>query len=349
MNLTIPPPSLEPLLYFVTHGLLVMASAAAIFFALGLWFGWLTWARHKRRARAFQEETSLLRHEIASLKRRIAEEAVDAPSLVPIGDDNSPTPAPAPPPAPVRGGEGLAVAVLATATAPLSPMAMPDSIQALATQGPGAILGVTTSSDSAATASYHVPVVAPSAIPSGSVTIDHAAVQVPTSNSVVAVEPKTESTTILLPSPTRETASIKLGHPPAGHAVGPITGPIELPPLPELMELPAALVAGNHVGDLFADELAAGTARLDEKLGIVYATRPDRWDDLTLLRGVGEVLQGRLHDRGIFTFKQIAVWTAENAQEAARLIEAKDRIQRDFWVQQACELHYLKYGEKLGD
>jgi len=337
MNLTIPPPSLEPLLYFVTHGLLVMASAAVIFFTLGLWFGWLTWARHKRRARAFQEETTLLRHEIASLKRRIAEEAVDAPPLVPIGDDAQAAISPAPA---AKESEGLAVAVLASVAAPLAPMAMPDSIQALAAQGTtGLAIGATTSTDSAATASYHVPVAAPPRPePRGGHT-----------PALEIVEPKTESTTILLPAPSRETTSIKLGAASAGPAIGSITGPIQLPPLPELVEIPAALAATPEAGGLFAAEFAAGTVRLDPKVGIVYAARPDRWDDLTLLRGVGEVLQGRLHDLGIFTFKQIAVWTAAQVQEIARLIEAKDRIQRDYWVQQACELHYLKYGEKLED
>jgi len=125
------------------------------------------------------------------------------------------------------------------------------------------------------------------------------------------VEPKAESTTILLPAPSRETTSIKLGASSAGPAIGSITGPIQLPPLPELVEIPAALAVPPEVGGLFAAELAAGKVRLDSKLGVTYAARPERWDDLTLLRGVGEVLQGRLHDCGIFTFKQIAVWTDE--------------------------------------
>lgn len=347
MNLTIPSPSLEPLLYFVTHGLLVIASAAVLFFTLGLWFGWLTWARHKRRARAFQEETTLLRHEIASLKRRIAEEAVDAPPLVPIGEE---THAPSPPPSPTKASEGLSVAVLSAATTPLSLIAMPDSIQALAAQGPAG--GGSTSTDSAATASYQVPVVAASLLPpngSKPVPLDlpSAAPATPsiTASSVVTVAPKKESTTTLLPSPARETTSIKLG----SQAAGSITGPIHLPPLPELMEMPATPTAGNAACEVFATELAAGAARLDPLLGVVYPTRPVRWDDLTLLRGVGEVLQNRLHERGIFTFKQIASWTEETAREIAQQIEAKDRIQRDYWVQQACELHYLKYGEKVGD
>lgn len=338
MNLTIPQPSLEPLLYFVTHGLLVMASAAVIFFTLGLWFGWLTWARHKRRARAFQEETTLLRHEIASLKRRIAEEAVDAPSMVPIGDDAQAAISPAPA---AKESEGLAVAVLASVAAPLAPMAMPDSIQALAAHGAtGLTIGATTSTDSAATASYHVPVVAP---PNPEPRQEPAP-------ALEILKPKTESTTILLPAPSRETTSIKLEAPaPALPASASITGQIQLPPLPELVEIPAEQAATPEAGSLFAAELAAGTVRLDPGIGIVYATRPERWDDLTLLRGVGEVLQSRLHDLGIFTFKQIAVWTAAQVQEIARIIEAKDRIQRDYWVQQASELHYLKYGEKLED
>lgn len=339
MNLTIPSPSLEPLLYFVTHGLLVMASAAVIFFTLGLWFGWLTWARHKRRARAFQEETTLLRHEIASLKRRIAEEAVDAPSLVPIGDD---APTPARPVTSLKEGDGLAVALLATVASPLAPMAMPESIQALAAQGGGLGVGTTTSADSAATASYQVPMVSMPAAP----------LVPPKPESSGGLAPSSEiaePTTLLLPVPSRQSTSIKLEAASPGHLGRSITGPIQLPPLPELVEVSDTLPITPGTADLFSADLAAGKVRLDPKLGIVYAARPERWDDLTLLRGVGEVLQGRLHDCGVFTFKQIALWTNEIVREVAQQIEAKDRIQRDYWVQQACELHYLKYGEKLED
>lgn len=351
MNLPLPTPSLEPLLYFVTHGLLVMSSAAIIFFTLGLWFGWLTWARHKRRARAFQEETSLLRHEIASLKRRIAEEAVDAPPLVPIGDD-------AQAPAVIKESEGLAVAVLASAAAPIAPMAMPDSIQALAAQGPGPVLGTTTSTDSAATASFHVPVMVSEPVPVTITQPEVSALASPPRETLPPVraksppvvgKPKSESAALLLPSPVKDSTPVFHAHLPAGHAGDSITGPIHLPPLPELVEAPAALAVDQGAEQLFHAELADGAVRHDPKLGIVYAVRPERWDDLTLLRGVGEVLQNRLHERGIFTFKQIASWTDETVREVAQQIEAKDRIQRDYWVQQACELHYLKYGERVGE
>jgi NADH-quinone oxidoreductase subunit E len=98
----------------------------------------------------------------------------------------------------------------------------------------------------------------------------------------------------------------------------------------------------------FATELAAGTVRCDSSLGMLYAERPDRWDDLTLMRGVAEITQQKLHDCGIYTFKQIAVWDDRTMREVGQATHVGDRIARDRWAQQARDLHYLKYGEKLG-
>ena len=346
MNASIlPTPALEPILYFFTHSLLVVASAAVLFFLLGLWFGWLTWARHKRRARAFQEETTLLRHEIAQLKRRIAEDAVDEAPMMPIGDDAhalmdhvkpkvlpkvtlaKPQAEPAP--------ETLAAALLMSASAPLAPTAFPETIKATTSAVP--LKNGTSTTDSAATASHHVPMVAPAPKPAE----PPAVVPSAKTTGVQLSAPKKESTTIVLPVPGRETTSVPLAVPPRS-----MTGPIQLPMLPELAEAPTNGVAVVHA---FAAELAAGTVRVDDHLGVLYAARPDRWDDLTLLRGVAEGLQTRLHECGIYTFKQIATWTEDNIRDVGKHIQAKERILRDLWVQQARELHYLKYGEKVGE
>ncbi len=341
----LPTPDLEPILYFYTHSLLVMASAAVLFFLLGLWFGWLTWARHKRRARAFQEETTLLRHEIATLKRRIAEEAVDEALLMPVGDDANALMHHVKPVSPPKmtlarpiaepGPESLAAAMLMAASTPLVPTAFPETIKA--TTGALPLKNGTTTTDSAATDSHHVPMV----VPAVETKLTPVAVPSAGTTGLKLSEPKKESTTIVLPVPGRETASVPLVSTPR-----PMTGPIQLPMLPELMEAPGN---GVEVVHAFAAELAAGMVRVDDRLGVLYAARPDRWDDLTLLRGVAEGLQARLHDTGIYTFKQIAMWTEDNMRDVGQHIQAKERILRDLWVQQARELHYLKYGEKVGE
>ena len=53
--------SLDALIFFATHSLIVIALAAVVFFGLGLWVGFLSWAKFKRRARAYYEEVQLQR------------------------------------------------------------------------------------------------------------------------------------------------------------------------------------------------------------------------------------------------------------------------------------------------
>ena len=84
---TIPDVDVNAALFFFANSTLVVAAVALIFVIIGFWMGFLTWARYKRRARAYQEECDILRHEIASLKRRIAEEAAAPPAVLPMNED----------------------------------------------------------------------------------------------------------------------------------------------------------------------------------------------------------------------------------------------------------------------
>jgi predicted flap endonuclease-1-like 5' DNA nuclease len=84
------------------------------------------------------------------------------------------------------------------------------------------------------------------------------------------------------------------------------------------------------------------SAKSDEKLGVIYDSRPDDADDLTGLNGVGPVIADKLNDLGIYTFKQIADWTEENKSEFDILLSFKGRIDRDDWISQATELHSNK-------
>jgi hypothetical protein len=94
-------------------------------------------------------------------------------------------------------------------------------------------------------------------------------------------------------------------------------------------------------------EIISGAVRNDFLLGIVYAAPPAERDDLTALKGIAEVLQQRLHDMGVFTYKQIALWSHEQALEFSSRLGFKDRAPREHWMEQARDLHEKKYGTKL--
>ncbi|MBU0501136.1 MAG: hypothetical protein KJ558_03665 [Gammaproteobacteria bacterium] len=98
----------------------------------------------------------------------------------------------------------------------------------------------------------------------------------------------------------------------------------------------------------FQAEVESGKARIDESLGLVYNEAPENRDDLTLIKGVAAVLNGKLNAFGIYTLKQIASWDDAVIQEFSKKLAFKDRVWREDWVGQAKALHKEKYGEDLG-
>ena len=350
--------SIEPIIYFYTHSLFVIAVSAVVFMIMGIWIGHLTWAKYKRRARAYQEECDLLRHEIAALKRRIGESTAGQAPLVLINEDapvpevidHSPVlpgfelpktvPIVEPLPSPVDTAtpakdephkDSLASVVIGPAGMAhhtLEPMAPPDSIadfsEPAATpssngtnESPSAELPLTPPvvTSTATAKPRRSKTHGPSKTPAAPVEVIEAE---PTAGLPVEIKPVSE------PPPAPEPPHAK----------------IDVQPAPE----PRFTVDAQAA---FSSELADGTAVNDPTLGILLRFQPERWDDLTLLRGVGEVLQQRLHDHGVHTFKQIAYWTDANVDAFSAKIEARDRIQREHWVGQARDMHFLKYGEKL--
>ncbi len=61
-------------------------------------------------------------------------------------------------------------------------------------------------------------------------------------------------------------------------------------------------------------------------------------DDLSLLSGVGPVLEKKLREAGISTFRQIAELTPEQAAELDEKLNLRGRIEREEWIEQAKEL-----------
>jgi hypothetical protein len=315
---SLPSPDLDPILYFYTNSLAAITSAAVLFFSLGVLFGWLTWARFKRRARAFQEETDLLRHEIARLKRHIATEVVNHqthPHETPI--------------------HAIAEPATKIEKPKAESIAQTEKPEIVATER--SLPVVESRKESLAEAVLrHVG--------SNSLAIEPSA---PPDELVSPAAPVTATT-----SPVVATAPAVLAHEPEVAKVKP-TAPIEpvtkptvaapvvtIEPIPSIPSISATEAA-------FASELKSGCVRYDPEVGILYLTKPERSDDLTLLRGVAEAVQERLHEQGIYTFKQIATWTEHHIEQVSTRLHLNGRPQRDHWMQQSRNLHYLKYGEKV--
>ena len=58
-------------------------------------------------------------------------------------------------------------------------------------------------------------------------------------------------------------------------------------------------------------------------------------DDLTKIKGIGQVLKGKLNRLGITTFKQIAEFTEADIERVNAELDFPGRIERERWVEQA--------------
>jgi predicted flap endonuclease-1-like 5' DNA nuclease len=86
-------------------------------------------------------------------------------------------------------------------------------------------------------------------------------------------------------------------------------------------------------------------AQLHER--VVSAVQDRSRDDLQVIRGIGPALERVLNDEGIYLYRQIATWSADDvARIAERLRAFPDRILRDDWVGSARRAHLTKYGEE---
>lgn len=121
------------------------------------------------------------------------------------------------------------------------------------------------------------------------------------------------------------------------------SGEPEEEPLPEI-----ETASAEQAGEQFKAEIESGNARLDENFGVVFTAAPDKADDLKKIKGVGKVLEGKLNEHGVYTYRQIAFWTDSAVKEFSKMLTSfKDRIYRDNWIAQAKTLHEKHHGEKL--
>lgn len=70
----------------------------------------------------------------------------------------------------------------------------------------------------------------------------------------------------------------------------------------------------------------------------LFAKPEGEADDLKKISGVGPVLEGKLNELGIYTYAQVAAFTAEDIVNVDERLSFKGRIERDGWLAQAAEL-----------
>jgi predicted flap endonuclease-1-like 5' DNA nuclease len=57
--------------------------------------------------------------------------------------------------------------------------------------------------------------------------------------------------------------------------------------------------------------------------------------DLKRIRGIGVLIEKKLHALGVTSYEDIANWTAQEIARFGRLLDLKDRIEQEHWVEQA--------------
>ena len=85
---------------------------------------------------------------------------------------------------------------------------------------------------------------------------------------------------------------------------------------------------------------------VDSLLGVVFNRPPEFTDDLKKISGIASVLEARLNEIGIYTYKQIIGWNGIAIAEISKRLAFKDRIDRDQWQAQASTLYFEKYGSR---
>lgn len=67
------------------------------------------------------------------------------------------------------------------------------------------------------------------------------------------------------------------------------------------------------------------------------ATASDN-NNLQLIKGIGAVIEKKLHEYGVNSYTQIAAWSSAEVEDFSQRLNFKGRIERERWVEQANEL-----------
>jgi predicted flap endonuclease-1-like 5' DNA nuclease len=325
MKIEFPALHSEPLIYFLVHSGVFVLVMGLIFFLLGLWFGGLVWGRYKRKSRALHTENEALREEIATLKRKLAEQSM------------RPTSAP------------LELPKILTEQLPsvseIFPERVSETYPALAALPPPEETGPLVA---------EVPLILenPAPEPHAELTLP----PVPELNPPEPLAPKAKVTVRAKAKKTHILSSLPEAPPALESAV---TEEAPLEPFGFLIAEPTELAASAKTLTAIIRGSAATAATApepkpsveqypapaktqpvrDPDLGLIFHEPPAQADDLTQIKGISTVLEKRLHELGIYTYQQIASWEERHIREISSRLAFKDRITREKWVEQA---HALK-------
>jgi predicted flap endonuclease-1-like 5' DNA nuclease len=98
--------------------------------------------------------------------------------------------------------------------------------------------------------------------------------------------------------------------------------------------------------EMMAREVKEPAVKVSPASGLPLS--PKERDDLKKVYGIGPVLEKLLNEHGVYWFRQIATWTAEDIQHYDALLEEfHGRIEREGWIASAREEHLKKYNEHL--
>ncbi len=105
-------------------------------------------------------------------------------------------------------------------------------------------------------------------------------------------------------------------------------------------EAPAAVAETPVVAEapVAVAEVVAKVVEVVEPSGVapeLLTEAPENTDDLKKISGVGPALETKLHGLGVYTFAQVASWTADNVAWIDDSLSFKGRVERDDWVGQA--------------
>lgn len=306
MNLDLQSLSAEPLIYMLMHSGVFVTVLGATFFIIGLLFGYATWGRYKSLSRELKSEVLAMKEEIANLKRRVGDSAIKAISGVAMITETIQMPRDEP-----KGKSDSSPDVKRTLD--WKP-AEDRRIEQVATGGDTASLE----------GSFHT---------------------IKAKNLAKKGDPY-ESTGGILDGLGKKPASTSIEIVPSGDLSAPAKhgSPLAsiIATVPGHRKEEEVSVMAEDILTLpelpAASETVDGEFHMDSKLGLIYTERPLECDDLTALKGIASVLEKRLHDLGIFTWKQIADWNENHIKEFSSRLAFKDRIDREQWVAQAKRL-----------
>ncbi len=115
-----------------------------------------------------------------------------------------------------------------------------------------------------------------------------------------------------------------------------------------IQSLTGELDRWKHHCHVLGNELKHQREQITPEIVPQLLSAADDIDELTDIRGIGAVLARKLHEVGIFRFKELANLDDEDLERAQVLIpDLARRMKRDDWIDQAHSLYQRKHQSTL--